>query len=136
MDNLVTIKNKTFPIDWIEDISPEKQMVLLINKKVENIKSFNPTITLGNYSGVVVDSPEQFNLIKFNLIKRAKQASKPEDRVMNWEANNKDGCFCLKRYEKLIHSRKTHQEINNEKKQEDLLMKIFKDNGLNYRRVR
>lgn len=134
MEVLIRIKNKTFPLDWIETIIPGKQIAILRSKEIGSKSSFGACSQIGDFISVEVEDPEQFRMIKFELVRRVKKEPRIYDRVMIWEAYNKDGCFCLKKYDKLIESRKTHQEKRNEKKQELFLDNLLEENGLKYRR--
>lgn len=136
MQATVKIKNKSIPINWIEDICPHKKIAILKTDQIDDISGLDIYMTLGIYTAVNVEDEEQFRMIKFELIKQARNRSKPIDRVFTWEANDENNVFSLNKYERLVEARKTPSEKKAEKMQEILLHKLFNEHGLTYRRLR
>tara|TARA_Y100000310_G_scaffold243676_1_gene248228 strand:- start:9395 stop:9754 length:360 start_codon:yes stop_codon:yes gene_type:complete len=75
-------------------------------------------------------SSSDFKRFKFEAIRWIKKRPDPQERSWPFELENEHGCYSYDKERKIIQQRKTRQEKDDERKEEQELKELFKQHGL------
>lgn len=102
--------------------------VMDLNLKKRGVIHKDPSAKLGVTMTEL--SPKDFRLFKFEAIRWIKRKPGPEERAWPFELENEHGCYSYGKERKIIQQRKTRQEKDDERKEEQELKELFKQHGL------